>query len=409
MENKIFNPLLVDSITFENILNNKIQKGLLDGIIKNAIVSYLPTLFENNKLDFVANLKNDYESKIKDNMTYQTNKYKNDIEKMIKDYNNSMRMKITHFKKELDENMLSQYQNININLLMLNSCTNNIKINTENEKIELNKITEKYMEIEKMFNNYDSILNKQVEDNKQYLNSISELKEKIEKTTNQLDNQVLINIIEMDKMKKDVLDNVEKSLKITEKNLFNKNKLNTKTYSEIYKETILDKDYISTCSEFKINYQNNKELKFDLVESEDYDYIQLYTKTIKIEEEINKIKSQYKDTISDFNFKLVEFEKKVALNSEINNMENSLEILHKEEKRKYEKNNNLDINKVYEKSSCSSVINIEMIEELETTLLSKIYDLELTLNRIRSQQVDTIVSVVDRKFHDFQKKIQILI
>jgi len=99
MENKIFNPLLVDSITFENILNNKIQKGLLDGIIKNAIVSYLPTLFENNKLDFVANLKNDYESKIKDNMTYQTNKYKNDIEKMIKDYNNSMRMKITHFKK----------------------------------------------------------------------------------------------------------------------------------------------------------------------------------------------------------------------------------------------------------------------------------------------------------------------
>jgi len=125
--------------------------------------------------------------------------------------------------------------------------------------------------------------------------------------------------------------------KITEKNLFNKNKLNTKTYSEIYKETILDKDYISTCSEFKINYQNNKELKFDLVESEDYDYIQLYTKTIKIEEEINKIKSQYKDTISDFNFKLVEFEKKVALNSEINNMENSLEILHKEEKRKYEK------------------------------------------------------------------------
>jgi len=404
MENKIFNPLLVDSITFENILNNKIQKGLFDGIIKNAIVSYLPTLFENNKLDFVANLKNDYESKIKDNMTYQTNKYKNDIEKMIKDYNNSMRMKITHFKKELDENMLSQYQNININLLMLNSCTNNIKINTENEKIELNKITEKYMEIEKMFNNYDSILNKQVEDNKQYLNSISELKEKIEKTTNQLDNQVLINIIEMDKMKKDVLDNVEKSLKITEKNLFNKNKLNTKTYSEIYKETILDKDYISTCSEFKINYQNNKELKFDLVESEDYDYIQLYTKTIKIEEEINKIKSQYKDTISDFNFKLVEFEKKVALNSEINNMENSLEILHKEEKRKYEKNNNLDINKVYEKSSCSSVINIEMIEELETTLLSKIYDLELTLNRIRSQQVDTIVSVVDRKFHDFQKK-----
>lgn len=270
-------------------------------------------------------------------MTYQTNKYKNDIEKMIKDYNNSMRMKITHFKKELDENMLSQYQNININLLMLNSCTNNIKINTENEKIELNKITEKYIEIEKMFNNYDSILNKQVEDNKQYLNSISELKEKIEKTTNQLDNQVLINIIEMDKMKKDVLDNVEKSLKITEKNLFNKNKLNTKTYSEIYKETILDKDYISTCSEFKINYQNNKELKFDLVESEDYDYIQLYTKTIKIEEEINKIKSQYKDTISDFNFKLVEFEKKVALNSEINNMENSLEILHKEEKRKYEK------------------------------------------------------------------------
>jgi len=403
MENKIFNPLLVDSITFENILNNKIQKGLFDGIIKNAIVSYLPTLFENNKLDFVANLKNDYESKIKDNMTYQTNKYKNDIEKMIKDYNNSMRMKITHFKKELDENMLSQYQNININLLMLNSCTNNIKINTENEKIELNKITEKYMEIEKMFNNYDSILNKQVEDNKQYLNSISELKEKIEKTTNQLDNQVLINIIEMDKMKKDVLDNVEKSLKITEKNLFNKNKLNTKTYSEIYKETILDKDYISTCSEFKINYQNNKELKFDLVESEDYDYIQLYTKTIKIEEEINKIKSQYKDTISDFNFKLVEFEKKVALNSEISNMENSLEILHKEEKRKYEKNN-LDINKVYEKSSCSSVINIEMIEELETTLLSKIYDLELTLNRIRSQQVDTIVSVVDRKFHDFQKK-----
>jgi len=161
-------------------------------------------------------------------MTYQTNKYKNDIEKMIKDYNNSMRMKITHFKKELDENMLSQYQNININLLMLNSCTNNIKINTENEKIELNKITEKYIEIEKMFNNYDSILNKQVEDNKQYLNSISELKEKIEKTTNQLDNQVLINIIEMDKMKKDVLDNVEKSLKITEKNLFNKNKLNTK-------------------------------------------------------------------------------------------------------------------------------------------------------------------------------------
>lgn len=68
------------------------------------------------------------------------------------------------------------------------------------------------------------------------------------------------------------------------------------------------------------------------------------------------------------------------------------------------KNNNLDINKVYEKPSCSSVINIEMIEELETTLLSKIYDLELTLNRIRSQQVDTIVSVVDRKFHDFQKK-----
>jgi len=67
------------------------------------------------------------------------------------------------------------------------------------------------------------------------------------------------------------------------------------------------------------------------------------------------------------------------------------------------KKNNLDINKVYEKSSCSSVINIEMIEELETTLLSKIYDLELTLNRIRSQQVDTIVSVVDRKFHDFQK------
>jgi len=208
------NPLLVDDITFNKILTDKINDGFLESILDKILINKITKvgldnylnrilpyenafeMFQTKILERICDhdldkkkidslFKSKYEAEINKQISKQiinipsyfkkiceelSNsktkeidnhiqtegvKFKLVIENLIKDYNNKMKNNLGNYKKILDRDMFEEYNNINLHISALENYNYYIK---QHEKKLENLVMEKIEKEDSILKKYNEIL-----------------------------------------------------------------------------------------------------------------------------------------------------------------------------------------------------------------------------------------------------------
>jgi len=101
---------------------------------------YNNEFFKNN----FDKLKIENNKKIEENINKINEKFKDNIENQIKEYNVKMRSKLENYKRILNKDMFVEYNNLNLNLSMLDHHIHSIEKYENNFKSEQIKFEENY-------------------------------------------------------------------------------------------------------------------------------------------------------------------------------------------------------------------------------------------------------------------------